>query len=129
LLSAEGGVIVSKPPPGPKLGQPLPLYYRAARFRSHEAAGAAYQRAQATLYAHLECDLSTYRFILDGVSHVAVIGDPPPRQLERQLKAILSAGQATTLPLDVLARLAQRRGQATQIGPWVEGHYDPGKHL
>jgi hypothetical protein len=124
-------VIVSQPPPGPKLGQPLPPYYRAARFRSHAVAGAAYQRAQDLLFAS-QCDLSTYRFILDGVSHVAVIGNPPPTDLEQQLQTILaagSAGEATALPLEILARLARRRSQATQIGPWVEGHYDPGKNL
>jgi hypothetical protein len=108
--------------------QPLPPYYRAAYFRSHEVAGKVYQRAQQLLLTN-QCDLSSYRFILNGVSHVAVVGDPPPAELEQQLKVILSAGQATALPLEVLARLAQRRSQATKIGPWVEGHYDPGKQL
>jgi hypothetical protein len=119
----------SEQPPQSEPGQPLPRYCRAARFRSHDAAGAAYQRAQATLYAHLECDLSTYRFVLDGVSHVAVLGDQPPSELDQQLKTILSAGEATALPDDVFAALAQRRRQAIQLGPWVEGHHRPGKPL
>ncbi len=35
----------------------------------------------------------------------------------------------TQLPEDILTMLDERRKQAQQIGPWVEGHYRPGKRV
>jgi hypothetical protein len=41
----------------------------------------------------------------------------------------LAAGEPAVVPEDVLRLLNARRTAATQVGPWVEGHYRPGKRL
>ena len=76
-----------------------------------------------------DCDLSTYRFVLQGVSHVTVLGEPPPEELDRRIRKILSAREPTSVPVDVLKLLQERRAQATQEGRWVERHYRPGQPL
>ena len=108
----------------------LPRYHQAARFPGEEPAGEAYVAAQEAIYAHAgEVDLSAYRFQLNRVSHVVVLGDPPPTELHDRLRAIFASGEPATIPEDVLKLLNARRQEATQAGPWVEGHYRPGKRL
>ena len=115
--------------PTPERGE-LPRYHQAARFPGEDPAGVAYFAAQEAIFAHAgDVDLSAYRFQLDRVSHVAVLGDPPPTALHDALRAILSSGEPATIPEDVLRLLQARRAQASQVGPWVEGHYRPGKRL
>jgi hypothetical protein len=75
------------------------------------------------------CDLSAYRFLIDRVAHVSVVGEPPPDALDRQLATALAAGEATELSPNVLAMLMERRRRANRLGPWVEGHYRPGQPL
>ena len=107
-----------------------PPYYRAARFRNERPAGKAYGKAQALIYKARETiDLSCYRFHLNKVWHVTVLGDPPPEELEKKLTQILATGEPATLPSEVLEQLARRRAEAQQLGPWVEGHYRPGERL
>jgi len=107
--------------------QPEP-YYQAARFPHEQIAGLAYSQAQQTIFGQ-DCDLSVYRFQLNRVWHVAVLGEPPPGHLESRLHRILSPGEPTTLPAEALRILLQRRSEATRQGPWVERHYKPGKQL
>ncbi len=115
--------------PGPE-GEGLPRYHLAARFASEGPAGAAYFAAQEAIYDHAgDVDLSAYRFQLNRVYHVAVLGDPPPTALHDALRAILWTGEPATVPEDVLKLLNARRAEATGAGPWVEGHYRPGKRL
>ena len=124
-FAPEGGA----PGPEPKEQEPVP-YYRAAKFERERHAKRAYFKCQETvLRAHSEADLSTYRLLLDQVSHVIVLGEPPPEELDRRLQRILSRGEATTLPADVLHLLQERRTQASQLGPWVERHFRPGQPL
>ena len=90
----------------------------------------AYFAAQEAVAAHAgDVDLSAYRFQLDRIYHVVVLGDPPPTALHDELRAILAAGERATVPEDVLRLLNGRRAEATQVGPWVEGHYRPGEQL
>ena len=103
-------------------------YLLAAKFEQERVALATYTKAQDTVFAN-ECDLSVYRFKLRDVSHVAVLGSQPEPGLHTQLESILSAGEPTSLPRDVTATLVQRRSQARRIGPWVEGHYRPGRPM
>ena len=118
------------PEGGPSPGGRLPRYHQAARFAGEEPAGVAYVAAQEALFAHAgDVDLSAYRFQLNPVYHVVVLGDPPPTELHDALRAILATGEPATVPEDVLKLLNARRAQATQAGPWVEGHYRPGKRL
>ncbi len=50
--------------------------------QSKEPAGAAYFAVQDAIYACAgEIDLSAYRFQLNRVYHVVVLGDPPPTAL------------------------------------------------
>lgn len=115
--------------PEPREHEPVP-YYRAARFERERRAERAYVRVQEmVLHASNEVDLSTYRLLLNQVSHVVVLGEPPPEGVDRQLGRILSAGAPATLPADVLQILAERRARATKLGPWLEGHYRPGRPL
>jgi hypothetical protein len=106
--------------------EPVP-YYRAARFRGEKPAGRAYNQAQAAIFTAEDCDLSTYRFHLNKVWHVAVLGQAPPPELEQRLEHTLSGGEPTTLPEDMVRVLAGRRAQATQLGPWIERHQRPGE--
>ena len=55
--------------------------------------------------------------------------DPPPTALHDALRRILATGEPATIPEDVLKLLNARRAEATEAGPWVEGHYRPGKRL
>lgn len=111
----------------PDQQEPISDYYQAARFEAENKALYAYAVLQETIGApEVDCDLSAYRFLLNQVSHVIVLGQQPTPELEQQLKVILSAGEIVTLPPAVLASLLKRRAQATKIGPWVEGHYRPG---
>ena len=90
----------------------------------------AYVAAEEAISAHAgDVDLSAYRFLLDRISHVLVLGDPPPTALHDELRAILSSGEPAQLPEDLLKLFTARRQQATQAGPWVEGHYRPGRRL
>src|SRR3989337_1112254 len=98
--------------------QPEP-YYLAARFGREHIAGLAYSQAQQTIFGQ-DCDLSVYRFQLNRVWHVAVLGEEPPTNLQSVLQRILSLGDPTTLPTEALRLLIQRRTDATRQGPWVE---------
>ncbi len=105
-------------------------YYKASRFPGEEPAGRAYFKTQDTIFeAREKADLSCYRFQLDTVYHVAVLGERPHAKLERKLERILASGEAVELPEDILDVLWRRRELARQINPWVEGHYRPGKRI
>ena len=113
--------------PGPE--QEHGPYYRAARFANERAAGQAYFAVQDAIFTAEDCDLSAYRLQLNRVSHVAVLGQPPPEELDQTLVVLLAAGEATALPAEVVKLLVQRRRQATRGSSWLEGHYRPGQPL
>lgn len=108
----------------------LPRYHQASRFPGEAPAGEAYVAAEETIAAHAgDVDLSAYRFQLNQINHVAILGEPPPTELHDALRAILATGEPATIPEPVLQQLNARRREATALGPWVEGHYRPGKRL
>ncbi len=117
-----------QPRPRPR-GSELPAYHQVARFPDERSAGEAYARTQALLYERDDVELSAYRFLLNAVYHALVLGDPPPRDVHDGLRTIFAAGQPAVVPEDVLKLFNVRRREATQAGPWVEGHYRPGKPL
>ena len=104
-------------------------YHRTARFADEPSACLAYGAAQDAIFEGPPNDLSAYRFQLNTVYHVTVLGAPPPVDLDQQLAEILSTGEPATLPLEVLAALAERRRQMRRRGGWTEGHYRPGRRL
>ncbi len=107
-----------------------PPYHHAARYPGERPARQAYNKAQGTIYRYEpDCDLSAYRLQINHAWHVAVVGSPPPADLDERLRTILATGEITTLPPELLTMLQKRRAEATQLGPWVEGHYRPGKRL
>ena len=110
-----------------KEGEPS-SYFQARRFTNEQTAYGVYTVLQDTIFQH-ECDLSTYRFLLERISHVAVLGSPPPAKLDEQIQTLLTAGEPAILPLEVRTLLEERRAQAAKIGSWVEGHYRPGRPL
>lgn len=128
MPSPEGEKRPNHQPEGKPEQEPTP-YYKAARFRGEQPAGRAYFQAQDAIFNDPDCDLSTYRFLLQQISHVAVIGEPPPEDLEKKLQEILSTGEPTPLPPNILKLLTERRNQATKQGPWIERHYRPGQKL
>jgi len=112
--------------PAPEQDATPPPYARAARFGGERLAGRAYVQVQHLVH-DADCDLSVYRFQLQGGFHVAVLGAPPPAELGRQVEALLALGQPVPLPPDLVRFLLERRAQATRIGPWVERHWRPGR--
>ena len=113
--------------PRPPEPDPAP-YLRVAAFADDRTAGRVYARVQDTIFA-TPCDLSAYRFLLDQVPHVAVLGALPPPDLDQQLTALLAAGTPATLPAAVRQALSDRRQQLGRRGPWTEGRYRPGRRL
>ncbi len=108
----------------------LPRYHQAARFPGEELAEVTYFAAQDIVFAHAgDVDLSAYRFQLNRVDHVVIVGEPPPPDLHDELRSVLAAGEPAVVPEDVLRLLNARRMAATKVAPWVEGHYRPGKRL
>jgi hypothetical protein len=105
----------------PSAGEPYEL---AARFPTERRVGRAYYQVQEALFT-TECDLSSFRLQLNRLWHVAVVGTPPPEELEGTIRRILAAGEATSLPAEVLAILLQRRADQIRLGPWVERHVRP----
>ena len=108
--------------------EPQP-YGRAARLPGEQPAGRAYRRAQDAIdRAREEVDLSAYRFHVNRVWHVAVLGEAPPAELDHRLQQILAAGAPIELPADILQLPQTRRAQDSQLGGWAEGHWRPGRH-
>jgi hypothetical protein len=72
-----------------------------------------------------DCDLSVYRYksMRKNMWHVVVVGEKPPVSLHIAIEAQLTNGTLTTLDTDELTYLMERRSEAIQLGPWVEGHY------
>jgi hypothetical protein len=101
----------SRPPPeGKPEREPVP-YYQAARFRNERPARRAYFQAQDILFNTPDSDLSAYRFLLQQIWHVAVLGEPPPEDMAEQLQTVFARGEPTSLPPDILKLLTQRRRQ------------------
>ncbi len=103
-------------------------YYRAAKFPGEREAGGVYFKIQ-ELIEPPECELSAYRFLIQGDWHVAIVGDAPARELAEQLEGQLSSGESVELPVDTLDFLRRRRLQQTKHGPWVERHHRPGRRF
>jgi len=99
-------------------------YYQAARFHREGSARRAYFALQDTIFES-ECTLSTYRIILNGTWHVAVLGERPAEELQEKLDRALRNGDPVSLPEDVVTSLVERGKQQRRIAPWVERHYRP----
>lgn len=125
----EHGPEAGGPPERPSHEHELPPYVRTAHFRDEHTAGRVYFQVQDALLTGPPNDLSAYRLRLRQVWHVAVLGAPPPRGLARRIDRLLASGDTTPLPAEVLQRLAHRRQEQIQQGPWTEGHYRPGRPL
>ncbi len=118
------------PPEQPQRREPEPIpYLRSARFADEPSAGTAYGAAERAIFEGPPNDLSAYRFQLNRIYHVAVLGESPPTDLDEQLTAILASGEPAELPSDVLSALSERRRQMSRRGGWTEGHYRPGRRL
>ena len=103
-------------------------YHRAAKFPDDREAGEVYFKIQ-ELIKPPECELSAYRFLIQGDWHVAIVGDAPASELVEQLEVQLSSGESVELPIDILDFLRRRRQQQTKYGPWVERHHRPGRRF
>jgi len=112
-----------------KENEPHQDYYQASRYNEQQVALDTYEQLQDLLLNSPDVDLSTYRFLVNQVSFVAVLGKQPPDEIETEVIGFLSAGERIELPDTILKALRDRRAQATKQGPWIEGHYRPGKHM
>ncbi len=125
-----------RPEPGGRRpeGQPLP-YYLAASFLTKEDTQEPYNRAQEIINL-LAVDLSAFSFErrphdpkhppLARPWFVVVLGEQPPPPIEQQFQETLGRGEPTTLPLETVVTLAERRAKETKKGSWVEEHHDAG---
>jgi hypothetical protein len=129
MPSLEGRGGFPSQPQEPDKEQEKGPYYMASRFRNELSAKLSYQQAQELIFRDRKADLSAYRIQLDQVNHVAVVGTQPHDRLQSRLQKILSHGEPTSLPDEVVNALHKRREQMKQQGEWVEGHYRPGKKL
>ena len=109
----------------PRPRTPDDPYVQAARFVGEQPAGRAYFALQQAIFTAAPNDLSVYRILLDGVSHVVVVGVRPPPTLEERLTAILAAGTPTELPAMVRQTLLARRAQVTPHQSWWDGQVRP----
>ena len=103
-------------------------YYRAARFDGESIAGGVYSQLQDLVFT-TDSDLSVYRFQLGDTWYVAVVGEQPDENLDRQLQHTLSRGQASELEPGTLDVLFQRRAETMIPGGWIERHHRPGQHI
>src|SRR5215208_6526169 len=107
------------PPEQPRRQEDEPVpYHRTARFADEPSAGLAYGAVQETLFDGPPNDLSAYRFQLNQVYYVAVLGEPPPADLDEELARILAVGEPAALPAEVLAALGERRRRMAGRAPW-----------
>lgn len=119
--------------------QPLP-YYLAATFKTRKDAEQPYQRSQEIVLSPIyDLELSAFRF--ERKPHdpqtpplprpwlVVVLGEQPPKPIEQRLLEILGSGEMTTLELETVVTLAQRRSEEIKKRPWTEKHYGEGKIL
>lgn len=109
--------------PGP--GSEVALFSIAYRFADFDAAGRAYEQSRDLIFA-ADLNASTYRVVLNGITHVVVIGeDVPFPTLQQALPEICEEGELADVPDEIVLTLALRRAQVS--GPHVqfERRYDP----
>ena len=128
MPSPEEGGYLGQPGEPNKEREPGP-YYMASRFDEEQSSKLAHVKAQKLIFANERADLSAYRFQLGQINHVAVVGEPPPDDLQLQMQDISAIGEATELPPLIVKALHERRAQMKKKGSWVEGHYRLGKKL
>lgn len=128
MASAEQENESQHQPEGKPEQESIP-YYKAARFKGEESAVQAYFQTQEAIFKVPECDVSAYRFHINRIWHVAVLGETPREDLDQKLHEILSTGEPVSLPPYLLKFLTKRRNQAIKKGPWVERHYRLGQDL
>ncbi len=125
-----------RPEPGGRRpeGQPVP-YYLATSFLTREETQEPYTRAQEIIQLPT-VDLSAFSFErkprdpshppLARPWYVVVLGGQPPEPIHQQLTEVLRAGELSSLPLETIVTLAQRRAQETKKGSWVAEHHGAG---
>jgi hypothetical protein len=96
-------------------------YCLAAKFSSERSAGHVYFQVQ-RLINNPDADLSAYRLQLQGVWHVAIVGDTPDKELVEELEKGMADGELVELPSDALDFLRQRRAEQIKHGSWVDDH-------
>jgi len=106
--------------------EPDKPYVRTALYGADGPALQAYTHAQGIVF-NADCDLSAYRIRYENLPHVVILGAKPPADVDEKIRQALATGIPAELPPEIIATLIQRRGQAKGLGPWVEGHYRPGK--
>ena len=103
-------------------------YHRVAKFAGEREAGTVYFKIR-ELIETPKCDLSAYRFLIQGIWHVAIVGETPSSELADQLERELSIGERVEISVGILDFLQGRRQEQIENGPWVERHHRPGQRF
>src|SRR5438876_3670291 len=102
------------------ISQPNRPYYFAATFPNESLSKQAGDAIK-EIIKHAE-QLSYYRFLLEKVWHVVVIGDWPTQDAHQQIVTWLNTGTMTYIPFELLMGLFNRRLEEIQKGDWREHH-------
>jgi hypothetical protein len=85
-------------------------------FETFDRAGLAYEACRDLIFGQ-ELDASVYRIVLNGRTHVVVLGFVPlPEQTMEALQRQLSQGCGSSLPREVLLILAARHAEVRAPG-------------
>jgi len=120
------------PPPKPKEHAPEP-YALTARYADDRSSEQPYYETQQLIFENQQLDLSAFRLQLRRLDapdvdwFVAIVGTRPASDVDSHFRRILSTGELVNLPEDIQAALFERRAALSTLGPWVEGHYGPGR--
>src|SRR5947209_7993483 len=90
-------------------------YCRVASFIDDGVASFARRWAQEVIDA-AGSQLAAFSFPLCSYPHVAIVGVPPPEDLDHCLEGVLSLGEPATIPEQFIEDLERRR--AIKIQPW-----------
>ncbi len=92
-------------------GSDAPIFSVTFRFADLDEAGRAYERARDLIFG-ADLNASAYRVVLNGVTHVVIVGeDVPYPRLQQALPEICEKGELADVPDEVVLMLAFRRAQ------------------
>ena len=89
---------------------------RVSRFDSADEARVVYEALRDLLTLD-DLDASTFRFTVNGASHVALLGeDPLAATTEERVHSLLGRGVVSEVPIDVSRQLQERRSRFRSTG-------------
>lgn len=93
----------------------IPVYYDCSVFPDELSSGKAMHYLNDFIFAH-GYTLSVYRFQLNGVLHVLVLGECPSQEVRERMHRILAKGRIVQMSHEALIEFLKR-----SIEKWEEG--------